>query len=278
MLAKHITLFGLLGAVTAVAVPKAGLNHTSSNGSVSPMAKVAGGSFDCNNRPFGLNKADCEYMASINMAGTGINARSTAKGSQTGTASGIWIGKDGPNQFTFRNAGAGPAMTVIVWDFPAGDFEASFLNVRQPKISYSLPKVGDTVTISLANGISGGFASLVTGRTRLSNFGQLDNTWGEFTTGSWATVDVSRLVNTRGDPMNIKVQGSGCVTDMDTCVFTCKNQALTFCGQSGEYNLTNCANGSQPGATLGTNDGTNPEGGCQGWSNGGKLDIGLGAN
>lgn len=224
------------------------------------------------------------------MAGTGINARGAAKTSKTGkpppppasAASGpaeIWIGNDGPNQFTFRNAGSGPALAVMVWDFPSGDFESSFLNVRRPKISYSLPRPGDAVTISLANGVRGGFASLVNGRTRLTGFGQVDNTWGEFTTGDFATVDVSRLVNTRGDRVDVKVQGEGggCVTDMDTCVFTCKNQALTFCGQSGEYDLTKCDNGSQPGASRGSKDGTNPEGGCQGWSNGGKLDIGLGA-
>jgi hypothetical protein len=201
------------------------------------------------------------------MAGQGINARSPNGN--------VWIGNDGPNRFTFTNRASSPSpvsVTLILWDQAPGDYQASFMNVRRPKISYSLPNVGDSVTVSLANGVSGGWAALTDHATTLSQYGQISNTWGEFTTGNSATVDVSRLVNMGGNKMSIKVS-TGCVSNMNTCVFTCKSG--NTCGTSGSYDLTNCANGSQPGASYGVWDG-NPSGGCQGWSNGGgSLAISL---
>lgn len=146
------------------------------------------------------------------------------------------------------------------------------MNVRQPQISYSLPLTNSSVTISVARDISGGFATLQNHNTALSQYGQVDNTWGEFTTGDYATVDVSRLVNMAGNAMEITVRDNGCVSSMDRCVFECKNGAAT-CGDSGSYDLLGCDNGSQPGATYGSYDGVNPDGGCQGWGANGHLDI-----
>jgi hypothetical protein len=224
-------------------------------------------SFSCSSLVTGLSSADCQWMSSIGMAGQGTNAVSNNGN--------IWIGGDGPNTFTFTNQASSPSavpVTLILWDNPANDYQSSFMNVRTPKISYSLPNVGNSVTISLANGVSGGWAALNNRATTLSQYGQIYNTWGEFTTGSYATVDVTRLVNMGGNTMSVKVS-TGCVSNMNTCVFTC-NSGNT-CGDSGSYSLLNCAAGSQPGASYGVYDG-NPSGGCQGWSNGGHLDISLG--
>ncbi|KAH6871417.1 hypothetical protein B0T10DRAFT_450427 [Thelonectria olida] len=224
-------------------------------------------SFSCNNLVTGLNSGDCQWMSTIGMAGQGTNAVSNNGN--------IWIGGDGPNTFTFTNQASSPSnvpVTLILWDNPPNDYQSSFMNVRTPKISYSLPNVGNSVTISLANGVSGGWAALNNHATTISQYGQIYNTWGEFTTGSYATVDVSRLVNMGGNTMSVKVS-TGCVSNMNTCVFTCYNG--NTCGTSGSYQLVNCAAGSQPGASYGMYDG-NPSGGCQGWSNGGHLDISLG--
>lgn len=207
-------------------------------------------------------------MSNIGMAGQGDNAVSNNGN--------IWIGGDGPNTFTFTNQATSPSpvpVILILWDMPAGDYQSSFMNVRRSKISYSLPNIGDSVTISLANGVSGGWAALNNHATTLSQWGQIYNTWGEFTSGAYATVDVSREVNMGGNVMSIRTSG-GCTSNMNTCVFTCKNGQNT-CGDSGTYQLENCAAGSQPGASYGLYDG-NPSGGCQGWSNGGHLDISLG--
>lgn len=206
-------------------------------------------------------------MTNIGMAGQGEN--------HFGSNGYIWIGDDGPNTFTFTNRAAqNVPITLIMWDFPPNDYEASFMNVRAPKISYSLPNVGDSVTISLENGISGGWSTLNEHLTTLSQYGQIFNTWGEFTTGQYATVDVSRLVNMGGNVQTVNV-ATGCVADMDRCSFHCKNGANS-CGDSGSYDLLNCSPDSNPNASTGTYDGINPEGGCQGWSNGGHLDIALG--
>jgi hypothetical protein len=219
---------------------------------------------ECSSLSFGLSDEDCLHMSNIGMAGQGDNAASP-----TGN---IWIGDDGPNTLNFTNQSGGP-ITVIVWDAPLSNYVASFVNVRQPKISYSLPSTGNWVSVSVENGVSGGWSALVNGQTQLSQYGQIDNTWGEFTTGNYATVDISREVNMSGTQMSARTSG-GCISDMDTCVFVCKSG--NTCGEAGSYTLQNCQPGSQPGATYGEVE-NNPTGGCQGWSNGGHIDISLGA-
>lgn len=145
------------------------------------------------------------------------------------------------------------------------------MNKRQAQITYSLPAAGDSVTISIARDISGGFSTLHNHETTLSQWGQIYNTWGEFTTGEWATVDVSRLVNMSGNEIAITVADNGCVSDMNRCSFHCKSG--NTCGDSGTYLLVDCENGSQPGASYGSWDGINPEGGCQGWGQNGHVDV-----
>jgi hypothetical protein len=198
-------------------------------------------------------------MSSIGMHSQGVNSHSNNGN--------IWIGGDGPNTFSF-NANAGVDITLIFWANPAGDFQSSFVNVRQPQVSYSIAD-GQRVTISMANDLSGGWAGLYNGKTTLSSYGQIFNTWGEITTGAYGTVDVSREVNMGGNGMSIKV-ASGCVSDMNKCSFHCNSG--TSCGEPGTYSLMNCAAGSQSGASYGVYSG-NPSGGCQGFNNGGHMDI-----
>ncbi|KAJ1326461.1 hypothetical protein MN608_07908 [Microdochium nivale] len=272
MIANAALVLGLLGSASAFTIPSATPKHALTSNYTLPDIEAASEdsmsimAFGCSSRPTGLNQKDCEYMSKIGMAGVGANSKSSS--------SKIWIGTNGPNKFTFKNSGTGAPVTLILWDFPPSDFEASFMNVRRPKISYSLPKPGDSVTISVANGVSGAFSHLAGHKTKLSQWGQVYNTWGEFTTGPYATVDVSRLVNTGGNGIAIKVENNGCKSHFTKCYFDCKNAAAKSCGESGTYNLVNCKPGSQPGATLGWLNG-NPEGGCQGFANGGKLTVDL---
>ncbi|CEJ81215.1 hypothetical protein VHEMI01357 [[Torrubiella] hemipterigena] len=220
--------------------------------------------FDCSRLAPGLSKPDCEHMSKIGMAGQGFNPQ--APNGQ------IWIGNQGPNKFVFTNNAAGP-ITVIVWNQPPGDFQSSFMNARRSQVSYSLAKPGQSVTVSIANGVSGGFAHLISQKTTLSQNGQVFNTWGEFTTGGTdATVDVSREVNMSGNAMSIKTPT--CLSDMNTCVFTCKSG--NTCGLLDSYNLLNCAPGSQVGANFGLNPKNQPEGGCRGFPNGGTIQVSLG--
>ena len=181
----------------------------------------------------------------------------------------IWIGGDGPNVFTFSNSGGNNSVTIIIWNAPAGDYQSSFMNAVSPQVSYSM-NYQDTLNISVANGVSGAWAALYNYGTVLSEYGQINNTWGEFTTGSYATMDVTREVNMAGNAMSI--EAPGCVSNMTTCVFECASG--NTCGDSGTYELLNCDPGSQSGATYGEYDG-NPSGGCQGWSKGGNLSVTL---
>ena len=47
------------------------------------------------------------------------------------------------------------------------------MNKRQAQITYSLPAAGDSVTISIARDISGGFSLLYNHMTTLSQWGQI---------------------------------------------------------------------------------------------------------
>jgi len=118
----------------------------------------------------------------------------------------------------------------------------------------------------MANGVSGAFAGLYNDITILNQYGQVYTTWGEVTTGDYATIDVSREVNMGGNTMSINLD-SGCVSNMNTCSFACNNG--NTCGASGTYEMLgtggqNCAYGVYDG---------NPSGGCQGFSNGGHVTV-----
>ncbi|KAK0702562.1 hypothetical protein B0T21DRAFT_405649 [Apiosordaria backusii] len=219
----------------------------------------------------GLSGPDCEYMASIGMFDQGRNAiHNNGK---------IWIGADGPNTFTFIN-GAGVPIILVMWYALLNDNTASFMNVRRPEISYSLPETGSAVEISAANGVPGGWSLLYNHSTTLSEYGQIANTFGEFSTGIYATIDVSRLVNMAGNSVMVRVfKGEPaldttlqpvCVSDMRTCAYVCTSKSVRSCGATGTYQLINC--GGQ-NAVAGIDDHGNPTGGCQGWANGGHIEV-----
>ncbi|KAJ3490201.1 hypothetical protein NLG97_g5828 [Lecanicillium saksenae] len=231
-------------------------------------AAAAAAAFGCGKLQPHLNKADCEHMAKIGMAGQGINSLKP-----NGKA---WIGGGGPNTFKFTNRATHPSavpVTVVLWAWNGDrDYQAMCVNVRRPYITVSLPKPGDSIVISVANNVVGGFAALNNHATILSNAGLVYNTWGEFNTKGDSTVDVSREVNTRGNVMSIRAS-NGCVSNMSKCVFLCKNGGVDHCGDAGSYHLTNCGP-PNPGAHT---DNGGADGGCSGWGNHGKhLDVDLG--
>ncbi len=207
-------------------------------------------------------------MSKIGMAGQGINSlQSNNK---------AWIGGGGPNTFKFTNRATKPSpvpVTLVLWLFENdSDYQAMCVNVRRPYITVSLPNIGDSIVVSVANNVIGGFAALNNHATFLSNAGLVYNTWGEFNTLSGNTVDVSREVNPHGNVMSIKAN-NGCEANFSKCVFLCKQSGLDHCGDAGSYHLVNCG-GSNPGAHS-NNDGT--QGGCSYWGGkGSHLDVDLG--
>ena len=245
--------------------------------------------FTCETLTPGLTLPDCLYMSAIGMFSQGLNpltpltptansslTRNTTTSNSTNLIS---LSPSGPNLFTFINASPSPVI-LILWHAPPTDPQSSFMNVRQPQVSYSLPEHGSAVDISVANGVPGGWAALYIGRTKLTEYGQVGNTFGEFNSGDWATADVSRLVDMHGDGMLIRVFGKGverdregeplCVSDLSRCVYVCSEEGVESCGEAGTYELVNCE-GPYREKSIGP-DG-NPTGGCQGWSFGGRLEV-----
>lgn len=145
------------------------------------------------------------------------------------------------------------------------------MDARTPKITYSLPSQGSAVVVSIDNEVPGGWSTVYNYTTTLTEYGQMNNTFGEFNTGIFATTDVSRLVNMVGHPMTVVVKGSGCRSDMQTCVYMCAEEGVITCGRERSYRLENCQ--GQPGAVVSNDEEGNPTGGCQGWSNGGHVDV-----
>jgi hypothetical protein len=180
-------------------------------------------------------------------------SRLAALGCQTGINSfsnngGVWIGSGGAYTNNFVNA-AGEDLIIVVWGA-----DASWVNAHQPLVTIDLP-AGASQIVSFASGSIGAWSAVYSDTTTYD--GQIVNTWGEYTMGPYGVVDVSREVNMSGHPMSIV--GPQCTTDMNTCVFVCLsgNSCLT------NYELLNCAAGSQPGAQYGTYGGF-PSGGCGG--------------
>lgn len=208
-------------------------------------APRSAGRIDCTTLVPGLRKTDCDYMSSIHIAGQGKN--SLAPNNL------IWVGSQGPNLFNFINE-SGRDMILLFWHYPVGDYAKLFMSAYPPQVSYSLAP-GQTITLSVAHGISGGWGGLYDHKTILDPAsGLLRNTWGEFTTTASGKihVDVSRLVYMKGDNMSIRMdkKAGGCVSDFSRCFFECVGDVVT-CGRQNEYRLVNCDAGSQEGANYG---------------------------
>jgi len=196
-----------------------------------------------------LSAAGSTLLSSIGVAGTGTNA--------VANNGGAWLGADGPYKNTFQNNSTEPVV-LVVWTGAT-----SWVNKFTPAITVSL-EPGAAQVVSFANGVSGGWAGVYKD-TKLVN-GQIQQTWGEYTfSGIYSTVDVSREVTMSGRGMRIETPT--CVSDMATCVFVCKG-GLTTCWL--DYELQNCAPGSQVGANYGISYGM-PSGGCTGLGAAGTL-------
>jgi hypothetical protein len=164
------------------------------------------------------------------------------------SSDGVWFGNDGPYTNEYCNE-SGQDLILVIWG-PEG----SWVNVKQPLITASIAN-GTSTTISFATGQIGAWSAIYED-TKMLN-GQICDTWGEYTFGPTGVVDISREPNMKGNKMTIV--GPQCVNTMDICVFVCKEGDICMNG----YELKNCDNGSQPGATYGMDYGA-PSGGCGG--------------
>lgn len=156
---------------------------------------------------------------------------------------GIWIGDDSAWKATFTNEDSSDSV-IYCWRSNAdGVFTGMSVNVHVPDISVGLKK-GESVTLSFAANVPAACAPVYS-TTQLALFGGLDNTWWEVTFGNSGAFDVSRNVNMNGS--KISSQGSKCKSDMDTCVFKCKDSNAKSCEKGSDYDLFNCAAGNGGG-------------------------------
>jgi hypothetical protein len=176
----------------------------------------------------------------------------------------VWIGDGGYFEITFTNNN-GNQIILIFW---AGD-NSGFVNAHQPLITYSLA-AGASVRVGVADGVGKGGFSAVYPDTPTGSYGQVNNTWGEFTAaGQYSTFDISREVNMHGHDMKIESKTTSCVADMVTCAFLC-NQGDN-CYVAGSYHLLNCQNGINNNYYLDQATGA-VSGGCQ-IGDGGEIDV-----
>ena len=197
-----------------------------------------------------LSATSSALLARIGLYNVGANAVS-----RNGV---VWLGGDGPYVNDFINA-SGHEIILVLWSV-AG----SWVNAIKPLLTVTIPARA-AQTVSFANGASGAWAPIYA-NTEMSQWGQIAETWGEFTfNGSYSTVDVSRQVNMQGHPMTIF--GGVCTSDFGRCVFQCKG-GVSSCLTG--YELFNCEAGSQPGAQIGRYDGADT-GGCSGMKDTAKL-------
>jgi len=164
------------------------------------------------------------------------------------------------NTLEFFN-NAAEEVVIVIWDSNIG-YQSSFVGSSQPLVTRSIAP-GESCTLNMDSTTSGAFAPVFPD-TCMSQFGQIKQTWGEYTFDKYiGGFDVSREVYANG--RNITMVGeNGCTSDMNRCVFKCKDPSVDTCGQAGTYQLTNC---NQPGSMVGTGY---TDGGC---SMGGKNYI-----
>lgn len=180
----------------------------------------------------------------IDNALNGLQSMITSLGAKVGKNSktnqnGIWLGKDSKWRAQFTNDNS---QSVVLFCWRSNDFKNMCINEMQPEISVGL-KSGQSVDISFEENASAACAPVYPD-TKLAMFGGVDNTWFEVTFGPQGAFDVSRNVNMNGN--NISAQGSKCKSDMDTCVFKCKN-GMTTCEKGSDYDLFNCGSSNGGG-------------------------------
>lgn len=198
-----------------------------------------------------------ESLASALGAKVGKNAKSNNGG--------IWVGDDSAWKAQFTNDNNKP---VVLYCWKANGFSGMSVNVNVPEISVGL-KSGESVTLSFAADVPAACAPAYSD-TKLALFGGLDQTWWEVTFGSSGAFDVSRNVNMNGNSISSK--GSKCTSDMNTCVFKCKDSSASSCESGSDYDLYNCDSGNGGGGGYDTvMAGTG--GGCSMGSSGETVNV-----
>ena len=144
----------------------------------------------------------------------------------------IWIGSDSDWTVEFIN---NKNEDAVLYCWASDGYNGMIVTKFQPAISVGIP-TGKSITLSWAADVPSACAPIYPSTTT-AMFGGVNNTWFEATFGKYGAFDISRNVNMNGDSISSK--GSKCVSDMETCVFKCKN-GLDTCEAGTDYDLYNC--------------------------------------
>ncbi|OAA60865.1 hypothetical protein ISF_05904 [Cordyceps fumosorosea ARSEF 2679] len=218
----------LLGA--AVAIPS---SPFASENAVSAISKRG---LDCNNPVWGLSREDCQHMSNI---GFGLHGQEPPGQQRRHLDRLRW-----PHELfscTNRASEGGPA-TII----------SSFVNVRQPYVTRSLPNVGDSGHRVHGAGHLRRVRRAQTTRATLLKDGQVFNAWGRVVDGP-ARETAERLAGAQHGR-----QQNG---DVDV-------------GRVPSQRGQDCEAGSQAGNPhIGYDEKGDPTDGCGGYENGGRLNV-----
>lgn len=175
-----------------------------------------------------------------------------------------WLGDDSNWKMNIKNSHS-DSIYVFCWSAAK-----AWINDNPPEISIHLG-AGESQAVSFAQGFSGACSHAGNGIDSLKD-GLIPNTWAEFTFApTYGVFDVSREVNSDGTA--ISMQGTQCLSDMQTCVFKCP-AGQDSC-ETGYY-LDNCqaAQGGGTGVDYAGNQGAS--GGCMMGADGESIDVTFG--
>ncbi|KAF2649773.1 hypothetical protein K491DRAFT_610128, partial [Lophiostoma macrostomum CBS 122681] len=174
-----------------------------------------------------------------------------------------WLSDESDWKINFKNS---QSDSIYVFCWSAAN---AWINAHPALIAIHLG-AGDSQTVSFAEGFSGACSSADSGM-KLDD-GLISNTWAEFTfTPTYGVFDVSREVNLDGS--SISMQGSQCLSDMNTCVFKCGGGA-TSCISG--YVLENCSASNGGGSGVDTAGNGGASGGCMMGASGESIDVTFG--
>ncbi|KAF2148254.1 hypothetical protein K461DRAFT_282682 [Myriangium duriaei CBS 260.36] len=186
-------------------------------------------------------------------------------------------------------------IVLVVWSGKTagqwGAIDATFIGAQQPDVTHTLQSNTSTwVSFDPAKApggtaVSGGWGAVYPGKGLSAVSGQLDNTIGEYTfstANSFSTTDVSRLIQMKGNSMEIEnylnkadadddSTNPACASTMDKCAFVCDDKSVLSCMFGA---LVDCV----AGAAGNTADASGQDGGCAGMSaSGGYMKVSFGS-
>ncbi|GAM90658.1 hypothetical protein ANO11243_087030 [Dothideomycetidae sp. 11243] len=202
-----------------------------------------------------------------------------------GSTEAITVGQAGNAPFVAQLNNKSPNdLVAVVWAGAGqwGAVSATFVGAQQADVTHGLKSNTSTwISFNPANAAGNslsGAISAVSADSGLSQYGQVDNTWIEYTLSTenqFSTTDVSRLINMNGQKVEVLNYPSkqafednaapACTGDNEHYAYVCSGGATTC--------IAGSMIGTDVGAAGNTADASGMDGGCSGMPTGGYMVI-----